>query len=393
MRGSLYLAARYLVHHRGKTAVLVSSIGLLLFLPACLQLLVARSARDLTARADATPLLVGAKGSALELVLSSLYFDSGVGEWMHHREVDRIAETGLALPIPLHVRFRAGGHPVIGTTLDYFDFRALRIERGRAMSVLGECVLGAGAARGLGLGPGDHVVTSPESVFDLAGVYPLKLRIVGVAAHSGTPDDEAIFVDVKTAWVVEGLGHGHRDLAGPGSDALVLAREDGRITANAAVVEYNEITADNQASFHFHGDLDDHPVSAVIAVPTDERARVLLMGRYESPDERVQVLRPVRVMDELMATIFAVQGYVLLGVGVVGAATLATIVLVFVLSLRLRRQELETMHKLGAARGSVHGMLISEVVVVLALGLGLAAALTWATSQFGDALIRRLLLA
>jgi putative ABC transport system permease protein len=393
VRGSLYLAVRYLLHHRGKTIVLVSSIALLLFLPACLQLLVSRSARDLTARAAATPLLVGAKGSALELVLSSLYFETVAGEWMRNEEVDRIADSGLATAIPLHVRFRAAGHPVVGTTLEYFDLRRMRMDRGRAMGVLGECVLGAQTAHDLRLGPGDHLITPPESVFELAGVYPLKLLVVGVAEPMGTPDDGAIFVDIKTAWVVEGLGHGHRDLAESGNGDLILEREGNRITANAAVVEYNEITPLNQDSFHFHGNLDDHPVSAVIAVSRDERSRTLLMGRYASPDEVVQVLRPLRVMEELMATIFAVQGYVLLGVGVVGIGTLTTISLVFVLSLRLRRREIETMHKLGAARGSVRGMLISEGVVVLILGMLLAAGLTLATSYFGQAIIRRLLVA
>ena len=75
MNGALHLAWRYLAYHRVKTAILVASVTLIVYLPAGLRVLVAESAAALEARARATPLLVGAKGSALELTLNALYFD------------------------------------------------------------------------------------------------------------------------------------------------------------------------------------------------------------------------------------------------------------------------------------------------------------------------------
>ena len=85
-------------------------------------------------------------------------------------------------------------------------------------------MVGADAARVLDVGVGDNVISSPENVFDLAGVYPLKMPVVGVLARSHSPDDDAVFVDVKTAWVIEGLGHGHQDLAKTADDGVVLRR-------------------------------------------------------------------------------------------------------------------------------------------------------------------------
>ena len=264
---------------------LVRSDGINPLLAVGLNVLVARSGEELMARAEATPLLVGARGSALELVLSALYFESDPPPPASYADMERIEGTGLALPIPLHVRFRARGRPIVGTTLDYFDFRSLRVAAGRQMAVLGECVVGAGVARALGVGPGDTLVSSPESAFDLAGVYPLELRVAGVLAPAYSPDDSAVFVDVKTAWIIEGLGHGHQDLAKPEAEAAVLAREGDRITANASVVQYNRITEANRDSFHFHGDLAGYPITAVLAVPHDAKARALLMGRFAAPDE------------------------------------------------------------------------------------------------------------
>ena len=80
MTGPLYLAWRYLRYHRLKTAILVGSVTLIFFIPAALQVLVKQSEDQLIARAAATPLLVGKKGSPVELSLNSLYFGAEVPE-------------------------------------------------------------------------------------------------------------------------------------------------------------------------------------------------------------------------------------------------------------------------------------------------------------------------
>jgi len=392
MSDVLYLAWRYLAFHKIKTVILVASITLIVFLPVGLNVIVGQSSDELTARAEATPLLVGAKGSPLELVLNSLYFDADPPELTTYAEALRIAESGLATPIPLYVRFRSRESPIVGTTLDYFDFRESRFAAGRPMAVLGECVLGSKVARDLDVGVGGTVISSPESVFDLAGVYPLKMTVVGVLAPSFTADDEAVFVDIKTAWVIQGLVHGHQDLAAPEAAAGVLKREGDTIVGNASVVQFNEITPDNVDSFHFHGDMSDYPVSAVIAVPEDQKSGTILMGRYEGDEEPSQIVQPTTVMNELLDTILTIQGFVVAAILLVAAATIATAALVFLLSLRLRRREIETMTKIGGSRWSVGTILVSEVAAVLVLGVFLAGVLTLVTSQFGPGIIRAWLL-
>jgi putative ABC transport system permease protein len=392
MKGPLHLAWRYLLYNRVKTAILVAAIALIAFLPAGLNVLIGESAAQLTSRAEATPLLIGARGSPLELVLSSLYFAASPPASATFSELERAAASGLAEPIPLHVRFRARGHPIVGTTLEYFEFRGLELAAGRPLALVGDCVLGARAAESLDVGPGGTLISSPESVFDLAGVYPLKMRVAGVLAPSFGPDDDAVFVDVKTAWIIEGLGHGHQDLAEPGAADAVLAREGNRITANASVVQYNEITADNLDSFHFHDDLSRYPITALIAVPRDEKSGVILSGRYQGADESAQIVRPIETMNELLDTVFTVRSYVIAAMGTVGVATLATAGLVFMLSLRLRRREIETMVKIGGSRASVAVVLVSEVVSVLVLGASLAVALTLLARRFGAEAIQAFLL-
>jgi putative ABC transport system permease protein len=218
------------------------------------------------------------------------------------------------------------------------------------------------------------------------------MSVVGVLAPSYTVDDEAIFVDIKTTWVIQGLVHGHQDLAAPEAAAGVLKREGDTIVGNASVVQYNEITADNVDSFHFHGDMSDYPISAVIADPKDQKSGTILMGRYEADDDPSQIVQPTSVMNELLDTILTIQGFIVAAILLVAAATLATAALVIMLSLRLRRREIETMHKIGGSRLTIGTLLVSEVVAVVVLGVILAGVLTLATHQFGAGLIRTWLL-
>jgi putative ABC transport system permease protein len=392
MRDILFMVVKYLSFHKVKTTILVLSVSLILYLPTGLKVVVEQSAESLTLRAEATPLILGAKGSPLELVLNSLYFDSEVPETMSYGEYGRISRYDLALAIPLNARFRAGPFPIIGTTLDYFDYRNLDLAEGRNISFLGDCVLGETAARKMGVQVGDYVMSSPENVFNLAGEYPLKMHVAGVLKASGSPDDEAVFVDIKTTWIIEGLAHGHQDLSRPEAAAGVLMQEGNVVVGNASVKQYNEITPENIGSFHFHGDPEGFPITAIIAVPNDERSSTLLRGKYLGDEEYVQILKPVEVMSELLETIISVKNYIVVAMIIVGLSTLATMVLVFLLSLRIRQREIQTMHKIGGAMGRIVAILASEILAVLIIGTIISLVLTLLTAQFGPAILGRILL-
>ena len=351
MMGPLYLGWRYVARHRWKTGLLAAAMSLILFLPPALMLLIERGAQSLTERAAMTPLLLGAPGSPLELTLSSLYFSSATPRSLPRASVAAV-DPALADTTPLYVRYQARGFPIVGTSPDYLRMRNLRPAEGRSFALLGECVVGANVARSLGIGAGDSLISSPETLFDLAGVYPLKLSVVGVLAPSLTPDDNAIITDLRTTWVIEGLGHGHQDLERADSPDLVLSRDEDSVTANAALKQYNEITDENRASFHFHGDDGGYPISGAIVVPRDQKSEAILLGRFIDVSD-LQLVAPRAVIAELLETVFTIQNFVLLTMALVSAATLVMIVLVLTLSLRLRARERLTLQRMGAAGSSI----------------------------------------
>jgi len=350
-----------------RTATLIACITLISFLPASLNLLLDESERQLMSRAASTPLVVGAKGSALDLMMNTLYFGDEVPEVISMKAAEQVTDSDLATPIPMYVRFKARGIPIVGTTLDYFEFRGLNIAQGQQLTRLGECVIGASAAENLRLSPGDQLVSSPENLFDLAGVYPLTMKVAGILEVSHTSDDLAIFVDVKTAWIIQGLMHGHQDVTKTRDESVVLKKEAGNVAANAKLFQYMEITEDNMGSFHFHGDPSSYPLTAVIAVPYDEKSGTILRGRYLTENEETnQIVNPQDVIDGLLQNIFRIKN-VLDGVILfVGCATLLVIILVFALSLRLREREIQTIFKLGCGRMTIARLLGGEIFIIFA---------------------------
>jgi putative ABC transport system permease protein len=371
----LYLAWRYVAYHKVKTVILTVCLMLTAVLPLSAHLLIAQYGDSLTARARATPLVVGAKGNRFDLVLKALYFGSAQVDAIRMAEVESIRDSGLATPIPLHLRFTARGHPIVGTTLDYFEFRGLRVARGTGLHTLGQAVLGAKVAADLQIGPGDHLFSDQRSLYDISKTYPLKMHVVGVLAESNSPDDDAVFVDIKTAWIIDGISHGHQDVVTTTDESLLLQRTDENVVTNASIVEYNEVTPENIDSFHTHAEPGDMPLSAIIVLPHDQKSGTLIKARY-GLSETHRMLVPTEVVGELLGLVFRVKQFFDANFALITVSTILFLLLVVLLSQRIRQREMETMFKIGCSRSTVFWLQAVELVIVVAMGVGTAAVLS-----------------
>lgn len=379
MSDILYLAWRSLRYYWGRNLLLTAALASAVFVPLSLFVLAQKASRSLRERAGDTPMLLGARGSVTDLTLHSLYFAGQPLAAIKTSGIDQI-DASLAETIPLHLRFHARHASVVGTTPAYFRYRRLSIVQGNSWQGLGDCVLGHSAARAMQLRPGDALMTESGSIVNLAGALPLMMRVSGVLAASGTADDDVVFVALETAWIIEGIGHGHEPQPGQSDEPHEAARP------------YTEVTDSNAMSFHFHGSRDDYPLSSVIVLPRDVRAQTLLVGQFASrEDKTLQLVEPPSVLDDLLRSIFRLRWLVLVGALLVGLATAALVVLVLCLSFKLRFREFDTMRKIGAARGRIASLFACECLLVVALGLLTAGLLTWITSQFDQALVRWLL--
>jgi putative ABC transport system permease protein len=375
MRSVLLLALHYLRFNKVKTAIMVFSVAVAVYLPLAVNLLVRDYQRNLLARATATPLVAGSPGSRLDLVMHALYFRGQLARDLAMTDLDAINASDLATGIPVLNKFAARGQPIVGTSLEYFDFRRLRVVEGNGLARLGDCVLGAAAAEKLGLRPGDKLMSDPENVLDIAGSYPINMRVTGILAPTGTADDAAVFVDIKTVWLILGIMHGHQDAASA-DPSLLLERDAKNVTASEALLPYQEVTAENIGSFHVHGDVRTFPVGAIVVVPHDAKSAAILRGHYLDPKATVQLLVPREVVAETLDLVFRVKRFFDAQSLLVGAATALLLALVVLLSTRLRRGEMETMFKIGCARRTMFCLLATEIVLVLTAGAALAIGLS-----------------
>jgi len=344
------------------------------------------------ARADATPLIIGAKESSTDLVINTLYFEQEEIESINLRTIDHLNETGFGYSIPILSAFKAREFPIVGTNLDYFDFRNLSISKGRTLRYVGECLIGNSVADRLDLKPGDSLVSSPENFFDLAGVYPLKMEVVGVLEASDTPDDMAVFTDLKTNWVIMGLGHGHEDLQNVHDPTLVLKRDSGNVTASAKLFIYNEINGKNLDSFHFHGNIEDYPITSVLFVPDDQKSATILRGRFEAGEMEEQIVVPTNVINNLLLSIFRIKQIFNTVFILVGVATLLILGLIVILTLRLRKEELYTMFTIGSSRYKITEIIGFELLITILLSLVVAFILYGLTGYFVDDFIRQFII-
>ena len=398
LRNAVWLAARSLWWYRGRTITIVLCLAVTLWAPLTVRLLVRQFQADILDRARSTPLIIGTKGSRIDLVLHGLYFEAIPPEFTTMREATYVRESGFAQAIPLHIRFRtqsAGatrGAPIVGTSLEYFEFRRLTIQHGQPLTRLGDCILGAGFAAQAGLSPGDSLLSAPRNAFNLAGDYPLKMQVAGVFYRTHTPDDDAVFVDLKTAWIIEGIGHGHQKLTFESADQLLKSNSAGTLTANASVLPYMEVTDENEAAFHFHGDEEDYPVSEIIALPKDRQAQTMLLGRYASVRQsNALCMKPGDVVDDLLSMVFRIEQLFRIAAVVSTVVTLLLLGLVVFLSVRLREPEMTTMQRIGSARGTTALLIGTEMLLLLVTAIGLSVGTALMTEHLASGWLRHLL--
>jgi len=383
VKGLAYLTWRHLVHRPYRAALLAACLAVALLLPALTHLLSRGFEEALLERSAHTPIVVGAQGPPLDLVLSGLYFSRSELETLPTGTWRQIARRPDLLAVPLNVRFTTRKAPLVATTPEYFEERRLAASRGRLPFVAGEVVLGHELAARLGLGPGDTLFSDPVDTLDLAKPPALKLAVVGVLARARTPDDRAAFVALETAWALEGLAHGHDDVTVESVDeSLVLGADEEELRLSPAFLTYNEITPQNRATFHLHDDPDELPLSCVLVFPRTAKAGTML--RAETNIERrhgaVQAVDTRAEFDELLALVLGLRRLVDALAVVLFAATAALSALVLGLSMELRAGEVRTLDRLGSSARTVAllhtlevglialaALLVSGAVVALAL--------------------------
>lgn len=382
----IWLAIQHARRRWARSLTLCACVCVIAALPLVSRSAVASFEQSLRARASTVPLLVGAAGSRFDLVLASLHWRVSEIAPIPLGIVAQIAEEPGVVAMPVHARFTARGEPIAAVPFEYFGFRGLVAREGRMLAGLGEAVLGSSAARRLALGQGDELSSDQRRSYDITAAPSVVLRVVGVLEETGTPDDNAVFVDLETAWLLEGIAHGHEDASEITDPDQIIGQSPERVALSGAVVEHQRVDPATSDSFHLHGERDTLPVTGILVLPGSDKAMALVRTRVNAVEGR-QAIAPSVVAQELVGSVLRVRALVDTIAVVVGAAMLGLLVLVGLLTLRARSDELRMLREIGASRGQVAALVLVEFMGLSVLGFAAAFVAAWAASGYGDRLL------
>jgi putative ABC transport system permease protein len=295
-------------------------------------------------------IVVGAKGSPLQLVLSALYFmDAPTGNirLSDYEAIKKNEDVAAAFPISMGDTYR--GFRIVGTTTELFSYtwtnpvsgeqrKPFNLAEGRLFEKPMEAVLGSAVARAEGLNVGDTFIGShgfielPDGVREDHSGNPYT--VVGILEPSGSPNDRAVFADLASVWDV----HGHEQ------DAAAPAAGDGHKG------ESLEITA--------------------ILVSLESPTLRFQFVEFVNDTYNAMATIPINQIQNLYASLLGTAKSVLLAVGYLVVVISAISILIgLYLSILQRRRDLAIMRALGASAYEIVGSVLIEAFLVTVLGV------------------------
>ncbi|CAL2091003.1 putative ABC transport system permease protein [Tenacibaculum sp. 190524A05c] len=153
-------------------------------------------------------LVLGAKGSPLQLVLASiLHMDDPTGN-IKYSEAKKIAKNRMiktAVPISYGDNFK--GYRIVGTTNEFLSLYDAKVSYGKGVEKSLDAVIGATVAEKLGLSVGDTFLSSHGLVENDIDVHNDKFTIVGILEPTYKVIDRLIVTKLESIWDV----HAHHD--------------------------------------------------------------------------------------------------------------------------------------------------------------------------------------
>ena len=321
-------------------------------------------------------LIVGPKGSGLQLVLSAVYRIQPPIEnlpYLYYLQLKEDRRVASAVPMAFGDVTEEGAFPLVGTTSEYFENDYTNGEkfriRGERINGHFDAIIGSEVARRNGWDIG-HQFTIRHGGADGTHVHDEKFTVVAVLAQTSTPNDRTVFVNIEGFYAIEGhetplneVEDRLTDFFASDPDTLSFAL---RQIAEAKALQEAEEAA-GHGGHHHHETPDAAKEVTAILIRTRDGSPFDPISLSADVNEGYQAMavNPIKLMGQLMRNLV---GNVELGLMFLTAMIiLVSGVSIFVSiynSMSDRRREIGVMRALGARRGSVFGIVLTESTVL-----------------------------
>jgi putative ABC transport system permease protein len=325
-------------------------------------------------------LVVGAKGSPLQMILSSVYhIDIPTGNIPLSESflVTKNPYVEKAIPLALGDSYKT--YRIVGTTTDYIDLYKAEINEGQLFKADLEVVIGARVAKKIGMKIGDKFHGAHGLVADdkMHAHKEHSYTVVGILKPSGTILDALILTNVSSVWLVheehdhdhEGHDHEGHD---HGTEEHVHDENCNHDHDHAHDHAHDEEPAADSAAINLEG----KEVTAYLVVyKRDKTGNVSAMADQMVPriigdnSEKMGVARPAWELQRLLdLTGMGSQFLKILAYVIIFISALSMFISLYN-SLKERRYELAVMRVMGASRGRLFSLILLEGFWVAILGL------------------------
>ncbi len=217
--------------------MLLMALGIAIIL--VLILLSTQLEENLSKNKKGIDLVVGAKGSPLQLILANVYhidFPTGNIKLDEAKALTRNRLIANAIPLALGDNYR--GFRIAGTNHDYVNLFEAEIAKGELWKNNLDVVLGANVAESLKMKIGDSFFGAHGlSVADMDH-DEMSYHVVGILASTGSTIDNLILTNIESVWAVhdheeteEGEEHHHVEVGSAYETGLPEGDEDAEITS------------------------------------------------------------------------------------------------------------------------------------------------------------------
>ena len=327
--------------------------------------------------ADVVDMVVGAKGSPMQLVLSSVFHvDAPVGNVRVEDALflEQHAMVRRLIPLALGDAFR--GFRIVGTEPSYVDLYSAEPADGRLWEQPLEAVLGAATAARTGLRLGDRFVGEHGIGGAAHDAFPYV--VVGVLAPTGAVVDRLVLTSVATVQVVHGMeaGQGLAAAGGHADHAHAHGHDADHGEGGPDAPDSGEARPSQPA-----GGLRAPEVTAFLVDFATPMAAVTL-PREINQSTVMQAARPALEIRRLFRLVgFGADVVRAFAVILVAGAVLGLFAALFQ-ALEERRADLAVMRVLGATQLRLFWQIMAESLILTitgtVLGLAIAHGVAWA---------------
>ena len=215
--------------------------------------------KQFSSNIDGVDLVLGAQGSPLQLILSSVYHvDAPTGNidykeaevWMKHPFVE------TAIPLAFGDNYR--GFKIVGTTPDYIKKYTATIFEGKVFEKNFEVVIGSEIAKKLNIKLGDKFFGTHGDAEEGDVHDEFAYVVVGIASPTGKVIDNLVLCTIESVWEMHS-GHDHGSEA-HSEDENPPHGEEGHIHVEGDEHDHEEHVHDENCN-HEHEEEHDHEVS------------------------------------------------------------------------------------------------------------------------------------